>query len=163
FFKGSGDLRTMKSGKAEQIFFGAIGLLILGAAVIAASLVLAIPVAIGAGVYFWIRWKIQQPPTPPPMPEIVLAAEARTIAANFPDRINFSESFTERLMKTWDHQLPCWPMFERMIVIAAEIYAMEALYNPIPPLVSADPIEQGRYRDTLNKHIKKITDAPLTL
>jgi len=153
----------MKVGKLEQWFFGAIAILIMGFAAIAASVVLAIPVAIVAGIIYWIRWKAQQPPIPPPMPQVIQAAEERTIAANFPDTLEFRKSYIRRIMEAWDHQLPPWPLFERMMEFAEGIYELEGLNNPLPPLHSSDPIEHGRYRDELGQHMKKISDAPYTL
>lgn len=129
----------------------------------AAAFVLAIPVAIVAGIFFWARWYATRPKPPPPFEPLAQAAEERTIKANFPDVDEFTKSYALRLMQAWEYQIPVLPVFNRILDTAAEIYEMEQLYNPLPPVTSSDPIAIGRYKDDLNRHMEKIADAPRVL
>ena len=85
------------------------------------------------------------------------------IAANFPDVDSFRDAYVRRLTESWQPRIPILPIFSRMIAVAEEIYEIEGLSNPVPPLPPDDSIEQGRYRDLLRIHALKMHDAPGTL
>ena len=135
-------------------------LVILGILAFATSFVLLLPIAIGFLVIGLIRWYHNRPP---PYDHLTDAVARRSIEANFPDAETFTASYIDRLMEAWEPQLPAWPLFSRMVGAASDLYEQEQLANPIPPLPTSDPIERAKRADELNRHMRKVTDAPKTL
>jgi len=142
----------------------ATGVLVLFALLtIATSFFLLLPIAIGFAVIAFLRWYQSRPQ---PYTNVALVAEAtqqHVIAANFPDPDAFRDSYVQRLMAAWHPRIPILPVLARIVGVAEELYAMEGLNNPVPPLPPDDPIEPGHYRDLMRIHASKMHDAPHTL
>jgi hypothetical protein len=137
-------------------------LVILGILAMATSFLLLVPIAIGFGIVGLVRWRHNRPP-PYANPALSTAVALRTIEANFPHGDTFAKSYLHRLVEAWEQRLPVWPVFGQMVETAADIYELEQLTNPIPPVPGSGPIEQGRYADELNLHMRRVADAPRTL
>lgn len=138
-------------------------LVLLAILTIATSFLLLLPIAIVFGIIAFLRWYQSNPQ---PYTNVALVAEAtqqHVIAANFPDVDSFRDAYVRRLTESWQPRIPILPIFSRMIAVAEEIYEIEGLSNPVPPLPPDDSIEQGRYRDLLRIHALKMHDAPGTL
>jgi hypothetical protein len=135
-------------------------LVILGILALATSFVLLVPIAIGFLVIGLMRWYHNRPP---PYDHLTEAVARRSIEANFPEAAAFMTSYVDRLMAAWEPRLPPWPLFSRMVEAASDLYEQERLANPLPPLPNADPIERATRADELNRHMRKVTDAPKTL
>jgi hypothetical protein len=138
-------------------------LVILGFLALATSLLLLVPIALGFAAIALYRWYHYRQPAYANIPLLTDGIEQRRIAANFPDSATFADNYARRLIEAWRGQLPVLPVLERIVGVSEEIYAMEGLDNPVPPLPVSDPIEDGRYRDFLRIHAEKIRDAPKTL
>lgn len=137
-------------------------LVILAILAFATSFVLLVPIGIAFGVLGFIRWHHNRPP-PYANPALSSAVTLRTIEANFPDRDAFIAAYAERLIEAWEPRIPVWPLLRRMVECAADIYELEQLTNPIPPVPPSDPIELAKHADELNLHMRKVVDAPKTL
>lgn len=120
-------------------------------------------IALGVGIYLWIKWRGAQPKPFPPIGPVVQAAEDRVIAANFPNSETFTDGFLRRLLQSWEHQVPVYLMLSPMLAVANALYEHEGLFNPLPPIGSTDLIADGAYRDGLARHVEKMRDAPRTL
>ncbi|HTW53111.1 MAG TPA: hypothetical protein VME45_14565, partial [Stellaceae bacterium] len=135
-------------------------LVILAILALATSLLLLVPIAIGFLLIGLMRWYHNRWP---PYDQLSAVVARRSIEANFPDGDTFTASYVDRLIEAWEPRLPTWPLFRRMIQVAGDLYEQEQLVNPLPPLPPADPIERATRADELNRHLRKVADAPKTL
>jgi hypothetical protein len=119
-------------------------------------------IIVGA-IFVWAKMSAAKPYTPPALVPVVPDTTDRTLAANFPTPDDFMSSYLRRLTGAWNPRIPPLNLLKEMVGVATLIYEMESLFNPIPPLHSSDPILIGRYRDDLERHLRRIADAPRTL
>ena len=138
-------------------------LVLLAILTIATSFVLLIPIAIGFAVIAFLRWYQSRPQPYTNVALVAAATQQHIIAANFPDTQSFGDSYVRRLTEAWHPRIPILPLLSRIVSVAEDIYEAEGFNNPVPPLPPDDPIEQGRYRDTMRIHALKMHDAPQTL
>jgi hypothetical protein len=73
------------------------------------------------------------------------------------------DAFIDRFIDAIREDLPAYQIYLAMAHITEALYKEENLNNPLPPLVAANAIEEGRYRDQLIAHQHKTQDAPRTL
>jgi hypothetical protein len=133
----------------------------VGLMLFAISAAVAIPVLAVIGIAKGMHWYYNRP-----VPTDVLAKQTQTLAnrAAFPSIDTFLDAITARLLDHYQaDNLPSYPIFHKMVVIAGTLYEAEDLANPLPPLPPENTIEEGRYRDHLLEQTKKAADPAKTL
>jgi hypothetical protein len=120
----------------------------------------ALPVLAVIGIAKGIHWYYTRP-----IRTDILAEQTQTLAkrAAFPNLDAFLDGFTARLIQHYKGNLPIYPVFHKMVVIAGMLYEAEDLGNPLAPLPPQNTIEEGKYRDRLLAQTKKIADPAKTL
>jgi hypothetical protein len=109
------------------------------------------------GILKATQWYVNRPI---PTDRLYAETQQRSIAANFPDTVQFMDAYVDRLIDALRGRLPTYHVFRAMAQIAELLYNEERLNNPLPPLPPANTIEEGRYRDQLIAHQRKTVDAP---
>lgn len=143
---------------ANAAIAGFLGIIIIGALVAGATIL--IPLALVVGIAKGIHWYVNKPT---PTDQIFAQTQQRSISANFPDTDKFMEAYLDRFIDAIRDDLPAYQAFLLISQITEAIYKEENLNNPLPPLLAANAIEEGRYRDQLIAHQRKSADAPHTL
>ena len=119
-----------------------------------------LPVVLVLGIVKGVHWYINRPT---PTDQLYAQAQQRSITANFPEPEKFIEAYIDRFLDAIRDDLPAYYVYLAMVHIADALYKEENLNNPLPPIVAANTIEEGRYRDQLIAHQRKTADAPHTL
>jgi Type IV secretion-system coupling protein DNA-binding domain len=119
-----------------------------------------LPVVLVIGIAKGVHWYIHRPT---PTDQLYVQAQQRTISANFPAPEKFNEAFVERFLDAVGDSVPTYQLFAGIAHVADQLYTAENLSNPLPPLATDNPIEEGRYRDELIAYHRKTADAPRTL
>ena len=119
-----------------------------------------LPVVLVIGIAKGVHWYVNRPT---PTDQLYAEAQQRTIAANFPDPEEFVDAYIDRFVDAIRDDLPAYHVYLTMVHIADALYREENLSNPLPPIAGANAIEEGRYRDQLIAHQRKIADASHTL
>jgi len=119
-----------------------------------------LPVVLILGIAKGVHWYINRPT---PTDQIYAQTQQRSVSANFPDTEKFMEAFIDRFIDAIREELPAYHIYLTMVRITELLYKEENLNNPLPPLIAANAIEEGRYRDQLIAHQRKSADAPRTL
>jgi len=135
-----------------------LAMLVIFALVVGATLL--IPLAIVIGIAKGVLWYVNKPV---PTDQLYTQTQQRVISANFPDTETFMDAHLDRFLDAIRDDLPVYSLFRTMANITEAIYKKENLNNPLPPLLSATEIEEGRYRDQLIAQQRKSVDAPRTL
>src|SRR5262249_28433810 len=135
-----------------------LAVLAIAALVVGATFI--IPIAIVIGIAKGIHWYVNRPT---PTDQLYAQAQQRTVSANFPDYEKFLEAHIDRLLEAPLDDPPAYHIFVTMTKVTGALYKEEILNSPLPPLVGASTIEEGRYRDQLLAYQRKIVDAPRTL
>ena len=137
-----------------------IVLVLLAGFAIVAGAFIAIPVLVVLAIAKGAHWYATRPT---PTDHILALTQQRSVSANFPDTDEFMEAYLDRFIDAIRDDLPAYQIFLSISHITEAIYKEENLNNPLPPLVAANTIEEGRYRDQLIAHQRKSADAPHTL
>lgn len=106
----------------------------------AISAAVALPVLSVVGIAKAVHWYYTRP-----VPTDILAEQTQTLAnrAAFPDIDTFLDAITARLLDHYEaDNLPSYPIFHKMVVIAGTLYEAEDLANPLPPLPPENTIEE---------------------
>lgn len=119
-----------------------------------------LPVVLIIGIAKGVHWYTHRPT---PTDQLYAQVQQRTISANFPAPEKFTEAYIDRFIDAIRDDPPAYQIYLTAVQIADALYKQENLTNPLPPLVAADTIEEGRYRDQLIAHQRKTADAPRTL
>jgi hypothetical protein len=119
-----------------------------------------LPVVLVIGIAKGIHWYMHRPT---PTDQLYAEAQQRTVSANFPGPEKFVDAYIDRFVDAIRDELPAYHVYLTMVHIADALYREENLGNPLPPIAGANAIEEGRYRDRLIAHQRKIADAPHTL
>lgn len=119
-----------------------------------------LPVVLVIGIAKGVHWYAHRPT---PTDQLYAQAQQRTISANFPAPEKFTDAYIDRFLDAIRHDPPAYQIYLAAVQIADLLYKEENLTNPLPPLVAANTIEEGRYRDQLIAHQRKAVDAPRTL
>ncbi len=119
-----------------------------------------LPVVAVVGIAKAAHWYANRPT---PTDQLYAVTQQRSVTANFPEPKKFVEAYLDRLIDAIRDDLPAYSVFLAMTHVADATYRAENLNNPLPPLVAANAIEEGRYRDQLIAHQRKTADAPRTL
>ena len=127
---------------------------------IVAGAMFLIPILIVIGIAKGIHWYVNQPT---PTDQLYAQTQQRSLTANFPDAEKFLDAYVDRFLDAVRDDLPTYHIYLTMVRITEALYKTENLNNPLPPLISANTIEEGRYRDQLIAHQRKTADAPRTL
>jgi hypothetical protein len=138
-----------------------LGLIILIALVLGATIV--IPILIMIGIAKGVLWYTNRPV---PTDQLYSVTQQRSVSANFPDTEKFMLAHLDRFYEAVKDNLPAFTIYRMMAHITEEFYQEERLSNPLPPLpplLAANEIEEGRFRDELIAHQRKSVDAPRTL
>jgi hypothetical protein len=138
---------------AVFLVLAAMIIVVVGGAIL---LPVVIVVAIAKGIHWYAN-------RPTPTDQLYAAAQQRTIAANFPDAEQFMDAYLRRFRDAIRDDPPAYQIYLMMADITDALYKEESLNNPLPPLVAAKTIEEGRYRDQILAHQRKSLDAPRTL
>ena len=138
----------------------AVVLVLAAIMVVAAGALFLLPVVLLIGIAKAIHWYKTRPV---PTDQLYATAQQRAIAANFPQPEKFIDAWLDRFLEAIAANPPALPVYVRMAEIADALYRAERLGNPLPPLVKAGAIEEGRYRDQIIAHQRKTLDAPRTL
>lgn len=137
-----------------------IVLVLLAGFAIVAGAFIAIPILVVLALAKGAHWYANRPT---PTDQILALTQQRSVSANFPDTETFMEAYLDRFIDAIRDDLPAYQIFLLISHITEAIYKEENLNNPLPPLVAANTIEEGRYRDQLIAHQRKSADAPHTL
>jgi hypothetical protein len=113
-------------------------------------------IAIAKGVHWYAN-------RPTPTDQLYAQTQQRGIVANFPDPDKFMEAYLDRFIDAIRDDSPAYRISLIMANITSALYKDENLNNPLPPLIAANTIEEGRYRDQLIAYQRKTADAPRTL
>ncbi len=119
-----------------------------------------LPVVLVLAIAKGVHWYVNRPT---PTDQLYARAQQRSISANFPDADKFMDAYLDRFIDAIRDDLPAYSIFLTTARITEALYRDEKLHNPLPPLVAANAIEEGRYRDQLIAHQRKTGDAPHTL
>jgi DNA helicase HerA-like ATPase len=119
-----------------------------------------LPVVLIIGIAKGVHWYVNRPT---PTDQLYAQTQQRGLSANFPDAEKFMDAFIDRFIDAIRDDLPAYQIYLAMAHITDALYKEENLNNPLPPLVAANAIEEGRYRDQLIAHQHKTQDAPRTL
>jgi hypothetical protein len=138
-----------------------LGLIILIALILGATIV--IPVLVVIGIAKGEQWYVNRPV---PTDQLYMVTQQRSVSANFPDTEKFMVAHLDRFVDVIRDDLPARSIYVMMARITETLYEDENLNNPLaplPPLISVNEIEEGRFRDQLIAHQRKTVDAPRTL
>ena len=139
----------------------AVLIIMAGATLFIAGIVVALPLAIAFAIGYGI-YKYSNRPTP--TDKIYVQTEQRVIAANFPNSETFLRAHGDRLLDSFlETEPPAYSLYLNMMEISQRLYEMEKFANPLPPIPPKDTVEEGRYRDMLLSFQKRSADAPATL
>jgi hypothetical protein len=138
---------------AVFLVVAAIMLIIVGGMFL---LPIVLVIAIAKGVHWYTH-------RPTPTDQLYAQTQQRSVTANFPHTDKFIDAYIDRFLDAIRDDLPGYRIYLAMVYITEAIYKEENLNNPLPPLVAANTIEEGRYRDRLLAHQRKTLDAPRTL
>jgi Type IV secretion-system coupling protein DNA-binding domain len=119
-----------------------------------------LPVVLIIGIAKGAHWYTHRPT---PTDQLYAQTQQRGLSANFPDPEKYLDAFINRFIDAVRDDLPAYQIYLAMVHITDALYKEENLNNPLPPLVPANTIEEGRYRDQLIAHQRKTQDAPRTL
>lgn len=122
-------------------------------------------VAVPAGIGF-VGWRIYKAKKNRPIPTLSLVAadQERIRKAEFPKADDFLGSHLERFLESCGNEFPANAVYLAYADLVGNLYRFEELSNPLPPLQTfANPIEEGRYRDQVIAHMKKLDDPNRTL
>ena len=119
-----------------------------------------LPVVLVLAIAKGVHWYVNRPT---PTDQLYALARQRSITANFPDADKFMDAYLDRFLDAIRDDLPAYGIFLTFARITEALYREEKLDNPLPPLIAANAIEEGRYRDQLIAHQHKTADAPRTL
>ena len=119
-----------------------------------------LPVVLILGIAKGVHWYMHRPT---PTDQLYAQTQQRSVSANYPDPEKFLDAFLDRFIDAIHDDLPAYHIYLAMAHITKYLYNEENLNNPLPPLVAANAIEEGRYRDQLIAHQRKTQDAPRTL
>jgi hypothetical protein len=119
-----------------------------------------LPVVLIIGIAKGVHWYMHRPT---PTDQLYAQTQQRGVSANFPDAEKYMDAFLDRIIDAIRDDLPAYHIYVEMLCITEALYKEENLNNPLPPLVAANAIEEGRYRDQLIAHQHKTQDAPRTL
>src|ERR1700722_6562553 len=119
-----------------------------------------LPVVLIIGIAKGVHWYTHRPT---PTDQLYAQTQQRGLSANFPDPEKYLDAFINRFIDAVRDDLPAYQIYLAMVHITDALYKEENLNNPLPPLVPANTIEEGRYRDQLIAHQRKTQDAPRTL
>jgi len=133
--------------------------LVIVFAIVAGAMIL-VPVAIVIGIAKGVHWYVNRPT---PTDQLYAQTQQRSVSANFPATDKFMDAYIDRFIDAIREDLPAYHIYLAMVHITEAIYREENLNNPLPPLIAANEIEEGRYRDQLIAHQRKTVDAPRTL
>ena len=138
---------------AVFLAFVAVALVVVGGMFL---LPVVVVIALAKGIHWYAN-------RPTPTDQLYAHASQRTIAANVPDADKFLDAHLERFLEVVGDNLPTFQLYVTMARITDLLYRDESLYNPLPPLIAPNTIEEGRYRDQILLHQRKMLDAPRTL
>ncbi len=138
---------------AVFLILAAIMLVVVGGMIL-------LPVVLILGIVKGVHWYMHRPT---PTDQLYAQAQQRSITANFPEPEKFIEAYIDRFLDAIRDDLPAYHVYLAMVHIVDALYKEENLNNPLPPIVAANTIEEGRYRDQLIAHQRKTADAPHTL
>ena len=144
---------ALNAAVAVMLVMAAIVLVVVGG-------IFLLPVVLVIGIAKGVHWYVNRPT---PTAQLYAEAQQRTIAANFPDPEEFVDAYIDRFVDAIRDDLPAYHVYLTMVHIADALYREENLSNPLPPIAGANAIEEGRYRDQLIAHQRKIADASHTL
>ncbi len=82
---------------------------------------------------------------PTPTDELYAQTQQRSISANFPDTEKFLEAYIDRFIDAVHDDVPTYHVYLTMVRTTEALYKTENLNNPLPPLIAANTIEEGRY------------------
>lgn len=119
-----------------------------------------LPVVLILGIAKGVHWYASRPT---PTDQLYAQTQQRSVSANFPDSEKFMEAFIDRFLDAIRDDLPSYNVYLAMMHTTEALYKEENLNNPLPPLIAANAVEEGRYRDQLIAHQRKTGDAPRTL
>jgi Type IV secretion-system coupling protein DNA-binding domain len=138
----------------------AVFLVMAAAILIVVGGMFLLPVVLVIGIAKGVHWYAHRPT---PTDQLYAQAQQRTITANFPAPEKFTDAYIDRFIDAIRDDPPAYQIYLAAVQIADRLYKDENLTNPLPPLVAANTIEEGRYRDQLIAHQRKTADAPRTL
>jgi hypothetical protein len=144
---------ALNAAVAVMLVIAAIVLVVVGG-------IFLLPVVLVVGIAKGLHWYMHRPT---PTAQLYAEAQQRTLSANFPDSEKFVDAYIDRFVDAIRDDLPAYHVYLTMVHIADALYRAENLGNPLPPMAGANAIEDGRYRDRLIAHQRKIADAPRTL
>ena len=138
----------------------AVFLVMAAAILIIVGGVFLLPAVLVIGIAKGVHWYAHRPT---PTAQLYAQAQQRTISANFPTPETFTDAYIDRFLDAIRDDPPAYQIYLAAVQIADAFYKKENLTNPLPPLVAANTIEEGRYRDQLIAHQRKTADALRTL
>jgi hypothetical protein len=127
---------------------------------VAVGAIFLVPIAIALGIAKVVHWYVRRPT---PTDQLYAQTRQRTVTANFPNSNDFMDAHIGRFLDAIADDLPAYSIYLNMMEISGALYDVENLNNPLPPMSATTEIEEGRYRDQLIAHQRKIADAPRTL
>jgi hypothetical protein len=137
-----------------------VGLIFVVVFALTLGTVIAIPVLIVLAIVKGVQWYGNRPVS---TDELRTEAQQRVIAASFPTPEAFHDLHMGRLIEAIRGDPPALPIVTTMVGISDDLYRVEDLNNPLPPIAPQGTIEEGRYRDALITYQRKSADAPKTL
>jgi hypothetical protein len=138
-----------------------LGVIIIITFVLGATILL--PIVIVIGIAKGVQWYMNRPM---PTDQLYAVTHQRSISAHFPDTQKFMDAHLVRFYEAIQDDLPAFSIYLTMARITERLYEEENLNNPLPPLpplLTVNEIEEGRFRDQLLAHQRKSVDAPRTL
>jgi hypothetical protein len=138
----------------------AVFLVMAAAVLIVVGGMLLFPVVLILAIAKGVHWYVNRPM---PTDQLYAQAQQRSITANLPHPEDFVDVYGDRLIEAIADDLPASQVYLAMVRIAEALYKSEGLHNPLPPIATANAIEEGRYRDQLIAYQRKAADAPRTL
>jgi hypothetical protein len=138
-----------------------LGVIIIITFVLGATILL--PIVIVIGIAKGVQWYMNRPV---PTDQLYAVTQQRSVSANFPDTEKFMDAHLDRFYEAIHDDLPAFSIYLTMARITEPLYEEEDLNNPLPPLpplLTVNEIEEGRFRDRLLAHQRKSVDAPRTL
>jgi hypothetical protein len=137
-----------------------VAVIVFVTAAVTVGVAIAIPVLIVLAIAKGAHWYASRPI---PTDDLRTEAQQRVIAASFPTREAFHDMHLGRLIDAIRDDPPALPIVTAMVGISDDLYRVEDLNNPLPPIAPQGTIEEGRYRDALIAYQRKSADAPKTL
>ena len=136
------------------------GLALVAIILVVVGGVFLLPIVLILAIAKGVHWYVNRPT---PTDQLYAQTQQRSVTANFPDTEKFIDAYLDRFIDAIRDDLPAYSVYLTMSHITEALYQTENLNNPLPPLVAANTIEEGRYRDQLIAHQRKTADAPRTL